>query len=97
MKKMLRLTCIDQTFQNMSKQVILKKQLNMSNRIEKELQEHYIKKNLRQSCHHTETSQPICVANQLIGFYMITTLAINPLQLGVAFLKATPGCNGLMS
>ena len=83
---MLRLTCIDQTFQNVSKQVILKKQLNMNNRIEKELPEQYIKKILRQSCHHIETSQPICVANLLIGFYMITTLAINPLQLGVAFL-----------
>ena len=33
----------------------------------------------RQSCHHTETSQLICIVNQLTGFYMITTLASNEL------------------
>ena len=34
----------------------------------------------RQSCHHIETSQLICRANQLTGFYMVATLALNELQ-----------------
>ena len=34
----------------------------------------------RQSCHHTETSQLICRANQLTGFYMMATLAFNELR-----------------
>ena len=33
-----------------------------------------------QSCHHIETSQLICRAKQLTGFYMITTLAFNDLM-----------------
>ena len=33
----------------------------------------------RQSCHHIETSQLICPANQLTGFYMTTTLVFNEL------------------
>ena len=35
----------------------------------------------RQSCHHIETSQLICSANRLTGFYMIATLAFNELSL----------------
>ena len=35
----------------------------------------------RQSCHHIETSQLICSANQLIGFYMMATLAFNDLNI----------------
>ena len=34
----------------------------------------------RQSCHHLETSQLICKANQLTGFYMRTTLAFDELK-----------------
>ena len=34
----------------------------------------------RQSCHHIETSQLICSANQLTGFCMIATLAFNELN-----------------
>ena len=34
-----------------------------------------------QSCHHIETSQLICTANQLTGFYMMPTLAFNELIL----------------
>ena len=30
-----------------------------------------------QSCHYMETSQLICYANQLTGFYMMATLAFN--------------------
>ena len=33
----------------------------------------------RQSCHPIETSQIICIANQLTGFYMMATLAFNEL------------------
>ena len=33
----------------------------------------------RQSCHHVETIQLICFANQFTGFYMIATLAFNEL------------------
>ena len=33
----------------------------------------------QQSYHHTETSQLICSANQLTGFYMMATLALNEL------------------
>ena len=33
----------------------------------------------RQSCHHMETGQLICRANQLNGFYMILTLAFHGL------------------
>ena len=32
-----------------------------------------------QSCHHIETSQLICRANQLTGLYMMLTLAFNEL------------------
>ena len=34
---------------------------------------------MRQSCHHIETSQLICRANQLTGFYMMVTYAFNEL------------------
>ena len=34
----------------------------------------------RQSCHHIETSQLVCRANQLTGFYMVSTLAFNELK-----------------
>ena len=34
----------------------------------------------RQSCHHIETSQLICRANQLKCFYMMTTLEFNELK-----------------
>ena len=33
----------------------------------------------RQSCHYIETSQLICRANQLAGFYVLATLAFNEL------------------
>ena len=33
----------------------------------------------RQSCHYKETSQLICSANQLTGFYMMATSAFNVL------------------
>ena len=35
----------------------------------------------RQSCHHVETNQLICIANQLPGFYMKATFAFNELML----------------
>ena len=35
----------------------------------------------RQSFHHTETSQLICRANQLTGFYMMATLLFNELNI----------------
>ena len=38
---------------------------------------HYLIK--RQNWHHIETSQLICTANQLTGFYITTTLAFNEL------------------
>ena len=34
----------------------------------------------RQNCHHIQISQLICSANQLTGFYMMTTLAFNELR-----------------
>ena len=34
----------------------------------------------RQSCHHIETSQLICSANQLTGFYLMAFLAFNELN-----------------
>ena len=34
----------------------------------------------RQSCHHIETSQLTCTENQLTGFYMIATYALNELS-----------------
>ena len=34
----------------------------------------------RQSWHHIETSQLICRANQLTGFYMMPTLTFNELN-----------------
>ena len=37
----------------------------------------------RQSCHLIETSQLICSANQLTGFYMIATLVFNELNIVV--------------
>ena len=43
-----------------------------------EFYKHYFIK--RQSCHHIETSQLICRANQLTGFYMMTTLSFNKLN-----------------
>ena len=33
----------------------------------------------RQSCHHIETRQLICSANQLTDFYLMATLAFNEL------------------
>ena len=33
-----------------------------------------------QSCHHVETSQLICFANQLTGFYMMGTLIVKRLK-----------------
>ena len=39
------------------------------------------------SCHHIETSQLNCSANQLIGFYMINTLVLNDLSLTNGFLE----------
>ena len=39
------------------------------------------------SCHHVETSQLNCSANQLIGFYMINTLVLNDLSLTNGFLE----------
>ena len=33
-----------------------------------------------QSCHHIETNQLICRANQLGGFFMMATLAFNELR-----------------
>ena len=38
-----------------------------------------------QSCHHIETSQLIPKANQLTGFYMMATLALNELKLFTNF------------
>ena len=35
----------------------------------------------RQNYHHIETSQLICRANQLTGFYMMATLAVNELMI----------------
>ena len=35
----------------------------------------------KKCCHHIETSQLICCANQLIGLYMRATLALNGLNL----------------
>ena len=32
-------------------------------------------------CHHIETSQLICGANELTGFYMLVALAFNELKL----------------
>ena len=40
---------------------------------------HYLIK--RQSCYHIETSQLICSANQLTGFYMMATLVFNELRI----------------
>ena len=37
-----------------------------------------------QSCFHIEISQLICRANQLTGFYMMTTLGFNELNKEVA-------------
>ena len=39
----------------------------------------------RQSCHHIETTQLICSANQLTGFYMMVTLAFNELILDAKY------------
>ena len=39
----------------------------------------------RQSRHHIETSQSICSANQLTGFYMMAALVFNELILEVKF------------
>ena len=36
-----------------------------------------------QYCPHIETSQLICTANQLTGFYMRTTLALHGLNTGL--------------
>ena len=38
-----------------------------------------------QSCQHIETSQLICFANQLTGFYMMATLAFNDLRIYSVF------------
>ena len=34
-------------------------------------------------CHHIETSQLICWANQLTGFYMMTTITFNELTTSI--------------
>ena len=39
----------------------------------------------RQNCQHIETSQLICSANQLTGFYIMATLALNELILETRF------------
>ena len=39
---------------------------------------HYLIK--RQSCHHIETRQLICSADQLTSFYMMATMAFNELM-----------------
>ena len=49
----------------------------MFNRVLNNPLHHHIKLIKRQSCHHVGTSQLICRANQLTGFYMIATLAFN--------------------
>ena len=41
----------------------------------------------RQSCRHIETSQLICSADQLIGFYMAATLTFN--ELSLFYLRVT--------
>ena len=41
-----------------------------------------------QSCHHIETSQLICRASQLTGFYMMATLAFNELRITANFLES---------
>ena len=47
----------------------------------------------RQSCHHIETSQLVCRANQLTGFYMMATLAFNELRISsVNMTKSTGKC-----
>ena len=43
----------------------------------------------RQSCHHIETSQLICLANQLIGFYTMATLAFNELIISTQAINIT--------
>ena len=42
---------------------------------------HYLIK--RQSCHHIETSQLICRANHLTGFYMMANFSFNELIPGI--------------
>ena len=42
---------------------------------------------MHESCHHIETSQLICKANQLTGFYMMATLPFNELSNTEAELK----------
>ena len=41
----------------------------------------------RESCHHIESSQLICRASQLIGFYMMATLAFNELIHGIKVIQ----------
>ena len=43
----------------------------------------------RQSCHHTETSQWICGANYLTGFYVMATLTFKELITIMKFKKKT--------
>ena len=48
-----------------------------------------------QTCHHIETSELISSANQLTGFYMVTTLAFNELKSGdmqVVFINKCKSC-----
>ena len=40
----------------------------------------------RHSCHHIETSQLTCSANQLTGFYMMVTLVFNELIMILNFV-----------
>ena len=58
-----------------------------------------------QCCPHIKTSQLICIANQLTGFYMTATLALNQKlvnlfcianQLTGFYMRATLALNGLM-
>ena len=41
-----------------------------------------------QCSHHIETSQMICSANQLVGFYMIETLIVKGLKRNIKFFLA---------
>ena len=41
----------------------------------------------RQSYHHIETSQLICFANQLTGFYKIVTLLFSELKYAIQYFN----------
>ena len=40
----------------------------------------------RHCSHHVETSQLICIANQLAGFYLLGRLVVNPIHATGLFL-----------